>query len=536
MVEQELERLININSPIIIIKDPDIVRVDSIISRVVGKDDNVLEWNPSLNLVRFGNKEEYSEESLEDFLKDEAKDECFKKDRFLVLKEIQDLIDEPAVKYSLELIAQRRLYDPNYNTTVIIVSTVLDIPEELEKYVSFLEIPLPNDSEIDRIITSHIRINEYDEKQFTENDRKTLKLSLKGMSEFDMDRVLDMAMSSNGSLSAADNEMILRQKKEMVKRSGVIELVDTPDVFKGINEKEVLDNKEVLNNSIGGIDALKKYLLAKARIFNEIGPATQFGVKMPKGIFLVGMPGCGKSLCAKVTASIFGVPLLKMDMGSLMGKYVGTSEENMRKAIKTAEAASPCVLWIDEIEKAFNGVGGENAEVLTRMFGYFLSWMQEKKTPVYVVATANNAENLPPELKRKGRFDEIFCVNLPEDAEREAIFKVHLGKLNGKKCYNPSKDIDLSVLVKETKGFNGADIEAVVNEAVERQYLADEKPLFEKEPIDTSVLLSVIADTISITMSCEKQIESMRQIFAESSFKDAYSGDVTKPKTASRSR
>ena len=258
MVEQELERLININSPIIIIKDPDIVRVDSIISRVVGKDDNVLEWNPSLNLVRFGNKEEYSEESLEDFLKDEAKDECFKKDRFLVLKEIQDLIDEPAVKYSLELIAQRRLYDPNYNTTVIIVSTVLDIPEELEKYVSFLEIPLPNDSEIDRIITSHIRINEYDEKQFTENDRKTLKLSLKGMSEFDMDRVLDMAMSSNGSLSAADNEMILRQKKEMVKRSGVIELVDTPDVFKGINEKEVLDNKEVLNNSIGGIDALKK--------------------------------------------------------------------------------------------------------------------------------------------------------------------------------------------------------------------------------------------------------------------------------------
>ena len=241
--------------------------------------------------------------------------------------------------------------------------------------------------------------------------------SLKGMTAFEIDRMLDMAMSSNGSLSAEDTEMILRQKKQMVRKSGLLELIDTP---------ESLDD-------IGGLDYLKKYLEQKAKIIQHLSDAIKFGVAIPKGIFIVGMPGCGKSLCAKASASKFQVPLLKLDMGSMMGKYVGESEKNLRKAIRIAEAAAPCVLWIDEIEKAFSGVGGENSEVLTRMFGYFLSWLQDKKSSVYVMATANNADKLPPELKRKGRFDEIFCVNLPNGDERKAIFKVHLNKKACKK-------------------------------------------------------------------------------------------------------
>ncbi len=504
VVSEELERLVNINSPIIVIKDSDFVRVDALIKHTIGEE-NVLEWNPSGGLVRFDNKESIEDGiSLEDFLKEKANDPFYKKDRYIILKEIQDYLDNPAVKYSLELIGQRRLYDRDYSTSVIIVVSVLDIPTELEKYVSFLEIPFPDENTIDHIIDSHIDINEYNRENFTEDDRKTLRLSLKGMSEFDMDRVLDMAMSSNGSLSAADNEMILRKKKEMVKRSGVIELVDVSESLE----------------QIGGLDALKKYLETKAKVFKEIGPATEFGVTMPKGIFLVGMPGCGKSLCAKVTAATFNAPLLKMDMGSLMGKYMGQSEENLRKAIKTAEAASPCVLWIDEIEKAFNGVGGENAEVLTRMFGYFLYWMQEKKTPIYVVATANNADNLPPELKRKGRFDEIFCVNLPTPKELEAIFKVKIERFKDKSCY-PEESIDYTALARKAKGFNGADVEAVVNEAVERQYLN------EKKKLNTAILSEVAGKTISITMSCKKQIDSMKRVFAESSFKDAFTGKVT---------
>ena len=217
LIVEEFERLVNINSPVIAIKDADFVRVDAIIKDAVG-DAEVLEWNPSGGEVRFANKEPLNEDiTIEDFLRNKANDENYKRERFLVLKEIQDFIERPEVKYSLQLIGQRRLYDPDYNTTVIIVATMPDIPPELEKYVSFLDIPFPDEAKIDEIIDSHIDINQYNRENFTEEDRKTLRLSLKGMSEFDMDRVLDMAMSSNGSLSAEDNEMILRKKKEMVK-------------------------------------------------------------------------------------------------------------------------------------------------------------------------------------------------------------------------------------------------------------------------------------------------------------------------------
>ena len=193
-------------------------------------------------------------------------------------------------------------------------------------------------------------------------------------------------------------------------------------------------------------------------------------------------------------------------MGSLMGKYQGESEKNLRQAIKIAEAAAPCILWIDEIEKAFTGVGG--SEVLTRMFGYFLSWLQEKKSSVYVIATANNAANLPPELKRKGRFDEIFCVKLPNDAERKDIFKVHLRK-------RKKDGINISdALVKATAGFNGADIESVINEAVEECFV-------KKTSLTDDVLLKFAKETVSISKSCKKQIEEMEKIFTESNFKSA---------------
>ena len=219
------------------------------------------------------------------------------------------------------------------------------------------------DIHINKLIDEHIEVNFYDKSKFSKEDREKLMPSLKGMTAFEIDRMLDMAMSSNGSLSAEDTEMILRQKKQMVRKSGLLELIDTP---------ESLDD-------IGGLDYLKKYLEQKAKIIQHLSDAIKFGVAIPKGIFIVGMPGCGKSLCAKASASKFQVPLLKLDMGSMMGKYVGESEKNLRKAIRIAEAAAPCVLWIDEIEKAFSGVGGENSEVLTRMFGYFLSWLQDKK-------------------------------------------------------------------------------------------------------------------------------------------------------------
>ena len=416
----------------------------------------------------------------------------------MVLKDIQDFIDEPAIKTLLQLIAQRKLYDRDYNTIVIIVSFVLNVPHELEKYVSYLDIPLPEDNEINQLIDEHVEVNCYD--NFKDEDRKKLMPSLKGMTSFEIDRMLDMAMSSNGSLSAEDTEMILQQKKAMVKKSGLLELIDTPEKMDGI----------------GGMDALKRYLERKSRVISDLPKAQEFGVSIPKGVFIVGMPGCGKSLCAKASAALFKTPLLKLDMGSMMGKYVGESEANLRKAIKIAEAAAPCVLWIDEIEKAFSGVGGHN-DLTTRMFGYFLSWMQEKTSSVYVIATANNADSLPPELKRKGRFDEIFCVNLPTMEERKAILRI---KVAQKK--QTLADLALENIAQKMDGFNGADIESVVNEAVEKCFLES----LEKENVtfDENVLKDIAAQTISISKSCRKQIEDMRQAFKENNFKDATTG------------
>lgn len=495
----DFQKMIDVNTPIIYINDYDFVRIDEIIVEIVGNS-KVFEWNPATGTTNFKTKESQGlgeNDTLEQFLRDKYTVDVNLKEKFLVLKDIQDFIEEPAIKTLLQLIAQRKLYDRDYNTTVIIVSSVLKVPQELEKYVSYLEIPFPEDDEINQVIDEHVEVNCYD--NFKDEDRKKLMPSLKGMTSFEIDRMLDMAMSSNGSLSAEDTEMILQQKKAMVKKSGLLELIDTPEKMDGI----------------GGMKALKEYLKNKSKVISDLPKAMEFGVSIPKGVFIVGMPGCGKSLCAKASAALFNSPLLKLDMGSMMGKYVGESESNLRKAIKIAEAAAPCVLWIDEIEKAFSGVGGNN-DIMTRMFGYFLSWMQEKQTSVYVIATANNADNLPPELKRKGRFDEIFCVNLPDKEERKDIFKIHLEKK--KKSLD---DASLNSICQITDGFNGADIESVVNEAVEECFLSGVREL------SKNVLEDIARQTISISKSCKKQIDNMKKAFQENNFKDATTGKIT---------
>lgn len=498
-VISDFQKMIDVNTPIIYINDYDFVRIDEIIVEIVGKS-KVFEWNPATGTTNFKTKESQGlgeNDTLEQFLRDKYTVDVNLKEKFLVLKDIQDFIEEPAIKSLLQLIAQRKLYDRDYNTTVIIVSSILKVPQELEKYVSYLEIPFPEDDEINQLIDEHVEVNCYD--NFKDEDRKKLMPSLKGMTSFEIDRMLDMAMSSNGSLSAEDTEMILQQKKAMVKKSGLLELIDTPEKMDGI----------------GGMKALKEYLKNKSKVISDLPKAMEFGVSIPKGVFIVGMPGCGKSLCAKASAALFNSPLLKLDMGSMMGKYVGESEGNLRKAIKIAEAAAPCVLWIDEIEKAFSGVGGNN-DIMTRMFGYFLSWMQEKQTSVYVIATANNADNLPPELKRKGRFDEIFCVNLPDKEERKDIFKIHL-----KKKKKSLDDASLNSICQITDGFNGADIESVVNEAVEECFLSGVREL------SKNVLEDIARQTISISKSCKKQIDNMKKAFQENNFKDATTGKIT---------
>lgn len=504
-IVSNLQKMIDVNIPIIYINDYDFVRVDELIVQAIGKK-NVYEWNPATGVTNFLTKARQVEKSLEKFLYDEyTRDAENLSESFFLLKEIDDYIDEPKVKSLLLHIAQRKLYDAAFNTTIIIVSTIVKVPQAIEKYVSFLDIDLPNEEEIKALIRKHVEVN-HDEEGFNEEDIRELMPSLKGLTAFEIDRTLDMAMSSNGTLRADDKTMIDQQKKQMVKQSGILELIDA---------NENLED-------IGGMNVLKRYLEAKAKVMRQVKVIQKYGVQMPKGVFIVGMPGCGKSLCAKASAAAFGAPLLKMDMGSMMGKYVGESEGNLRKAIKVAEAAVPCILWIDEIEKAFSGVGGQNNDIVTRMFGYLLGWLQDKKSSVYVIATANNADNLPPELKRKGRFDEIFCVNLPTKEEREDIFKVHLGKKSKAEKVKVNVE-DYTKLSEATEGFNGADIEAVVNEAVERGFLklVESKKLNKDLLITTEMLLTEAKSTVSISKSCKEQIEKMKNVFQSSNFKDA---------------
>lgn len=238
----------------------------------------------------------------------------------------------------------------------------------------------------------------------------------------------------------------------------------------------------------------------------------KFGVTTPKGVLIAGVPGCGKSLSAKAAGKLFEIPLLRLDMGRLMGKYVGESEENMRKAIRLAEAISPCVLWVDELEKAFAGIGcGSGGEVTTRLFGAFLTWMQEKTSAAFVVATANDITKLPPELLRKGRFDEIFFVPLPNEGERRKIFEIHLSK---RRKEDVSK-IDIDQLVSATEGYSGADIEGVVSESIESAFVKGSGELTTKDVLDC------IQDTHSLSEIMKDPLEEMLKLYEERKFKKA---------------
>lgn len=308
--------------------------------------------------------------------------------------------------------------------------------------------------------------------------------------------LLALAVSDDGELTRKDLSLIFEQKKQMILKSGLLEMIPL---------KEKIED-------IGGLENLKAWLRRKAIIIKNIKKAEGFGVDMPKGVLIAGVPGCGKSLCAKAAASLFEVPILRLDVGKLMGKYLGESEANLRKAINLAEAISPCVLWVDELEKAFAGMGSDNGhEVTTRLFGTFLTWMQEKTSTTFVVATANDITKLPPELLRKGRFDEIFFVGLPKEDERRKIFEIHISKRRKQDIVG----IDVGKLVSKTSGYSGADIEGVVKEAVEYAFTEG------ADALTTEHILKVINNTNSLSVIMKESLDKMTQEYEKRKLKNA---------------
>lgn len=465
-----------------------------------GQQRPIVEWNLASGFTDFHTRQPQTEwcdlaAALNVLLADELDNQFIVlRDAHLALRDTSGTADALAVARLRALIA-RILEDENATTTIFLVSSQAFVPPELETFITIFELPLPDEAEIRDLIGRYLQAYEL---TLPPEHITRLALALQGLTQYEIGQLLNRGYQNDGLIDLDDIPLVQEEKRQIIRKSGILEMVTVT---------ETLDN-------IGGLEKIKPWLRQKSGILENWAQARAFGVESPKGVLIVGMPGCGKSLTAKATAAQFALPLLKMDMGSLMGKYVGESENNMRRALQVAEAVSPCVLWVDEVEKAFVGAGsggsGGGSEVTTRLFGYFLTWMQEKTKQVFVVATANDISALPPELLRKGRFDEIFYVDFPNAVEREAIFRVHLEKR--KKLHS---GIDLGAMAQATEGYSGADIESVVKEAIELAFLDGRKPL------DTALLRRVTLDIQPLSVVMKDRITEYQKRFEKMKIKSA---------------
>ena len=530
--ERQLSDLLEALRPIIFINDFDFHAVDEVIRNAI-PEEKIVEYsngygevNPKSKLPVgefLNNEKKESKLLLMDFLdKFIIGCDCGKR-RVLVLKDVHLEIEEPEIVARLRFIAERTMYfDPNpekkekpYWVPIIIVSAVLNIPKELDKLITVFDNDYPNREEIESLIGEYATSYSF---KVPKSTMAELSLAFKGLSEFEIRQILNLAYQNDGAIGKDDLPLIRKEKEQAIKKGGLLEAIES----------------QADRYAVGGLGNLMRYLDSKASIFRNLSDAIDFGVDVPKGILIVGLPGCGKSLSAKVCASMFKAPLLRLDVGRLMGKYVGESEENMRRAIRQAESATPCILWIDEIEKAFAGVGRDDGGgVTTRLFGHFLTWMQEKDSAVYVVATANDITGIPPEFLRKGRFDEIFSVGLPNDMERRSIFEIHL-----KKRKQDLRKLDLDELVRKTAGsgapqFSGADIESIVKSAVENAFVRRQKDRMDNKNdpkkrddykgifVTQKDLLEAIAVTIPIRKTMAEKIETLDKSIKKFQIKSA---------------
>ncbi|MDY3853930.1 MAG: AAA family ATPase [Butyribacter sp.] len=491
--EMQFREYLDSGFPILYIKSYEENKVDEIITRISGNRE-LVEWNEARGFVDFVHKKPLFKRgsSLEETL--DYLDMNGEIDRkIFVIKDAAAYMDNPVVVAKLKQIALDIVRE--LDGTIVIVSPSLRIPKEIEKFVTIFSLDELDSEDIKGVVSQFLE--EQGLPGITDTLMEEMSNAFKGLSQYEINNILALAVANHSEFSKRDLQYIFEQKRQMIMKSGILEMIPV---------------KESIND-IGGLENLKEWLEKKAKVLRNIGKAQEFGVDIPKGVLIAGMPGCGKSLTAKAAANQFDIPLLRLDMGKLMGKYVGESEENMRRAIALAEAVSPCVLWIDEMEKAFAGIGdGQNSsEVTTRLFGTFLTWMQDKKTMAFVIATANNISKLPPELLRKGRFDEIFYVALPNESERRKIFQLHIAKRRKEDL----SSIDISELVEETEGYSGADIEGVVKESIENAFIDG------SEHLTTKHILEAIESTSSLSEIMGDELDDMEETYEDRNFKKA---------------
>lgn len=398
-----------------------------------------------------------------------------------VMKDYHPYLNEPVVVRKLRDVAHALKTSMK---NVVFISPVLKIPMELEKEFSVIDYNLPGKEEISEIIKNiSVNIGDISKLEISKNPtlfQKVTEAAL-GLTAEEAENVFAKSLVQTGDL---DLKIILSEKEQIIRKSGVLEYCHVNENMQGV----------------GGLDELKKWLNKRGKAFTP--EAREFGLPEPRGILLLGIPGCGKSLTAKAISSMWQLPLLKLDVGKVFSSLVGSSEENVRRAIQTAESIAPSILWLDEMEKGFSGLGSSgqtDGGTTARVFGTFLTWLQEKKTPVFVVATCNNVSQLPPELLRKGRFDEIFFVDLPSREERKEIFKIHL-----EKRHRNVNSFDLNKLSDEAVGFSGSEIEEIIVSAL---YDAFDN----NEDINQTYIENTIKSMIPLSQTMEEQIKGTRE-------------------------
>lgn len=401
-----------------------------------------------------------------------------------ILKDFHRHIDDPVVVRRLRDVGQK--FSRN-RRTVIITAPSITIPAELASLVEFLEMPLPDKARLRQIIDEMIvRVGKTHtlKRTLDANGLDALAGNLRGLTEEEAERAVSQAIVTRYGVTPEIVTDVLQAKKDMLKRSEMLDFVEVSDTLAGV----------------GGFENLKRWLKQRQGTWEDA--AREYGLEPPRGVIILGAQGCGKSMCARAIAGEWKIPLVKFDTAAVYDKYIGETEKRIQKVFQVAEELAPCVLWIDELEKVFAGSGPDSASadagVSSRLLASFLSWMQERKTPVFVAATCNNVSALPPELIRKGRFDELFFVDLPNQAERKQIFAIQLARRNR----NPS-EFSLDQAAAAARGYSGAEIDAALQTAMYAAYSS-------KQPLATQGLIDALKATVPLSTTRAEEIQQLR--------------------------
>jgi len=484
---RELDLLIRSRYPIIYVRTNEEGRACNLIANIAkAQKKNLVDWSSTEGLRTVESYHGSAIKAAEEMRKAPAALEAILQDTgrtIYILKDFHRFLEDALAARKLRDLYQsiKRSYK-----TVVILSPVKTIPPELETAIYFLNMPLPDTAMLKRLlqeIVGSVRSDERIKIELPESRYEGMANAALGLTLDEAERVFFKAIIRDAKLALRDVQYVREEKRQIVQKSGLLEYYETTEDM----------------GAVGGLDMLKAWLKRRTRAFEPA--ARRYGLPVPKGLLLLGVQGCGKSLAAKAVSGSWGFPLLRLDLSRIFGSLMGSSETNMRRALEMAESVSPAVLWVDEIEKTFSGVessGRTDAGTTSRVFGSFLTWLQDKKALVFCVATANSIKALPPELLRKGRFDEIFFVDLPSPDERVAIFKIHLAKRNR----DPAR-FDLPRLAEQSERFSGAEIEQAIISAMYNAYDAD-------RDIATSDILQAMQSTVPLSVTMREDLEQLR--------------------------